>query len=202
MNLTAWENQAISAATAGAWEKAIDLNQKILQVNAKNVSALNRLARAFLENCQIDKARQTYQRVLKVDQYNPIASKNLKRLTGKKQLSSRSKTKKPVLATAFLEEPRKTKLIRVVRLTSAQGLAEVESGDEVKLILKKRFVGVVSQQDIHLGCLPEDISQRLIVFINGGNHYRAFVKTVERNSLEVMVKETRRSKKFKNQPSF
>lgn len=203
MTASVWEKQAITAATVGAWEKAIEINQKILSSQPQNVPALNRLARAFWENRQIKKARETYQRVLKIDQYNPIAIKNLKRLSGKKELATANhQKKKPTISEAFLEEPRKSKLIRVIRLTSAQRLAEIDSGDEVKLTPKNRFVAVTSHQNIHLGCLPEDISRRLITFIKGGNQYRAFVKTVTRNSLEVMVKEAYRSSKFKNQPSF
>lgn len=202
MSTAIWEKEAIQAATQGAWKKAIEFNQKILKLEPQNIPALNRLARAFLEAGNLATTEKIYQKVLKIDQYNPIALKNLKRLTGKNKQTSSAKEKKPVLAEVFLEEPRKTKIVRLVRLTSAQRLAEIDSGDEVKLVPKKRLVGIISENEIYLGCLPEDLSQRLTTFINGGNRYRAFVKTVERNLLEILIKETHRSSRFKNRPSF
>ncbi|PJE68555.1 hypothetical protein COU96_03205 [Candidatus Shapirobacteria bacterium CG10_big_fil_rev_8_21_14_0_10_38_14] len=202
MNTAVWEKEAIDAATQGTWKKAIELNQKILKSEPRNIAALNRLARAFLETGNLTATKKAYQKVLKFDQYNPIALKNLKRLTGKNNQNSSLKRKKPVSTEAFLEEPRKTKMVQVVRLTSAQRLAEVDSGDEVMLAAKKRFVAVMNENNIHLGCLPEDISRRLITFISGGNRYRAFVKTVDRNHLEILIKETHRSKRFQNRPSF
>jgi len=202
MNTDIWEKEAIQATTAGAWQKAIELNQKIIKADPKNVPAFNRLARAFLENHHFAKAKKTYQKVLAIDQFNPIASKNLKRLIGKTGKKITTQEKKPVVTEAFLQQPRQAKIVRAVRLTSAQRLAEVDSGDEVKLIPKNRFIGILSQEGVHLGCLPEDLSQRLITFINGGNKYQAFVKTVDRNLLEIMVKEIHRSKRFANRPSF
>jgi len=202
MNTAVWEKEAIDAATQGTWKKAIELNQKILKSEPRNIAALNRLARAFLETGNLTATKKAYQKVLKFDQYNPIALKNLKRLTGKNNQNSSLKRKKPVSTEAFLEEPRKTKMVQVVRLTSAQRLAEVDSGDEVMLAAKKRFVAVMNENNIHLGCLPEDISRRLITFISGGNRYRAFVKTVDRNHLKILIKETHRSKRFQNRPSF
>ena len=201
MDITVWEKKAIESAVQGAWQTAIDLNKKILKRSTKNIGALNRLARAFLQVGNLTATKKTYQRVLKIDQHNPIALKNLKRLTGKNNHVGLSKIK-PVTKEAFLEEPRKTKVIQLVRLTSAQQLADVDNGDEVFLVPKKRFVGVVSQSKVHLGCLPEDISRRLLAFMNGGNQYAAFVKIVGRSSIEILVKETFRSKRFRNRPSF
>ena len=203
MKTANWEKKAIEAAGRGSWQRAIEINQKILKAQPRNIAALNRLGRAFLESGNLAAAKKSYQKVIKVDRYNPIALKNLKRLTGKKkQFSLTPKKGRLVSAKDFLEEPRKTKLVSVVRLTSAQRLAEINSGDIVKLVCKKRFVAVLSQSGLHLGCLPEDLSRRLITFIKGGNRYLALVKTVERNLLEILIKETYRCRKFKNQPSF
>lgn len=202
MNTAVWESQAIKAALTGAWKKAIELNKRILKAEPQNIAALNRLARAFLENDNPATAKKTYQKVLKIDQYNPIALKNLKRLPGKKTQTSKKNEKKSVSAVAFLEEPRKTKIVSLVRLASAQQLAEIDSGDEVLLTPKKRFIAATNQNHTYLGALPEDLSQRLIAFFKGGNRYQAFVKSIDRNHLEVIIKEIHRAARFKNRPSF
>jgi hypothetical protein len=54
----------------------------------------------------------------------------------------------------------------------------------------------------YLGVIPEDLSQKLIRFINGGNQYQGFIKSVDRQKLEVFIKEVSRSKKFLTTPSF
>lgn len=200
--ITFLEKEAVAAATSGNWQKAIKINQKIIKFEPKKISALNRLAQAFFKTGNLTQAKKTYQKVLKIDQYNPIAFKNINRLVDKGKRGAKTNHVNQISGAAFLEEPRKTKISRVLRLTSAQRLAEVHSGDEVKLTPKKRFVCVISQNGIHLGCLPEDLSQRLTTFINGGNRYQAFVKTISRNQLEIIIKETHRSKRFQNQPSF
>jgi len=54
-----------------------------LKDNPKDISTLNRLGRAFWEINEIEKANKTYKKVISIDPFNPIANKNLKRLTTK-----------------------------------------------------------------------------------------------------------------------
>lgn len=201
MDIALLEKKAIEAAVRGAWQKAIDLNSKILKKNAKNIPALNRLARAYWETGNLASTKKIYQKVLKFDQYNPIATKNLKRLANRGKNSS-AKSKKLLSPEVFLEEPRKTKLVQVIRLTSPQRLAEIDNGDEVFLVLRKRFITVANQNGVHLGSLPEDLSQKLTPLIRSGNRYKAFVKNAEYNKLEILIREISRSQRFKNLPSF
>src|SRR5437870_3366835 len=72
---------AIDAALIGDWDKAIDLNEEIIEIDSQNIDSLNRLARALFEIGRYQKAKKIYQDVLKMDPYNNIAQKNLKRLS-------------------------------------------------------------------------------------------------------------------------
>src|SRR6266436_10065646 len=76
------KNQAIQTALEGQWELAINLNQEILQQNPADIETLNRLAFAYTALGKIQDAKKTYQRVLEIDVFNPIALKNYKRLSG------------------------------------------------------------------------------------------------------------------------
>lgn len=195
------EQQAIESAISGAWEIALSLNKKILKLDPKNIPALNRLARAYCETGNYPLTKKTYQKVISLDSVNHIALKNLKRL------DSRIAATKPGTGinhslSDFIEEPRKMKIVKLVRLTSPQTLAQVDSGDKIILIPKNRFVGVEKEDGTHLGCLPEDLSSRLIKFIRGGNRYEAYVKSIDRHHLEIVIKEVARGQKFKNLPSF
>lgn len=197
------EEQAIKAALNQNWLKAIEINRKIHKDNPKDIPALNRLGRAFWEMGKIDEANKAYKQAIKIDPFNPIANKNLKRLTGaKKRPHKNSKNDFVNSGKVFLEEPGKTKLIRLTRLSSPQILSELDSGDPVFLLIKKRLVSVLDSSKNYLGSIPEDLSQRLIKLIKGGNQYQGFVKSVDRQKLEVFIREVSRSRKLADTPSF
>ena len=194
------EKQAIQAANNGNWQKAIKLNQELINDNHKNIPALNRLARAYWELGKINQAQKTYRQVLTHDPYNPIASKNLQRL-GKK--SKKSQQKKTYLSgNLFIEEPGKTKTIKLIRLASSQVLSDLSNGQRVKLVPKKRAISVTNEENVYLGTVPDNLSIRLIKFIKGGNRYQVSVKAVDRYHLEIFVREVFRSSRFHNLPSF
>src|SRR3989344_8979330 len=81
---------AISAAFKGSWKKAIEINKKILKNNARDVEALNRLARGFAETGKKKPAIATSKKVLKIDPVNSIAKKCLTKL---KSFSTDTKNK-------------------------------------------------------------------------------------------------------------
>ncbi len=198
------EEQAIKAALNQNWPKAIEINKKILKDNPKDISTLNRLGRAFWEINEIEKANKTYKKVISIDPFNPIANKNLKRLTTKGKKKFRKNLKNGFIHSGrvFLEEPGKTKLVRLIRLNSPDILSEMDSGDPVFFLIKKRLVSITNINKNYLGSIPEDLSQRLIKFIKGGNQYQGFVRSVGRQKMEIFVREISRSKKFTDIPSF
>ena len=194
------EKQAVQAAIKGSWEQAVDLNRQLIKENPKNIAALNRLARAYWELGKISQAQKTYRKVLTFDPYNSIATKNLQRLVKKRKKSKQKKIDYP--SNLFLEEPGKTKTIKLIRLASAEVLSELSNGQPVKLEPKKRAISVTTEDKVYLGTIPDDLSLRLIIFIKGGNRYQDFIKAIDRQNLEIFVREVFRSKRFRNLPSF
>lgn len=194
------EKQAIRAAIDGAWQKAINLNLQLIKDNPKNVAAMNRLARAYWELGKILQAQKAYKKVLIIDPYNSIAAKNLQRLIKRRK---KSKPKKATYTNnLFLEEPGKTRTIKLIRLASADVLSELSSGQKVELSAKKRTISAASEDGTYLGTIPDDLSLRLIKLIKGGNRYQAYVKAVDQQHLEIFIREIFRSKRFHNLPSF
>lgn len=197
------EQQAIKAAMKGAWDQAIELNQKILKQQPNNIAALNRLARAFWEKGNLASARKSYRQVLSIDRYNIIASKNLKRLADQEKTPIKKEIKKKTAERAvFLEEPGKTKVVKLVRLASPEVLSELDSADEVLLTPKQHTISATDLDGTYLGTIPDDLSHRLLRLIKGGNRYQAFVKAVDRQNLEIFIRETKRASRFRNLPSF
>lgn len=204
MTTTALEEQAVKAALTQNWLKAVEINKKILKDFPQNIAALNRLGRAHWETGKITQAIQSYKKVLKFDSLNPIANKNLKRLEkgGQNKKKFPKKNNPTPLGKTFLEEPGKTKMVKLVRLAPPATLAQLDNADTVILTIKKRVVSVLSENGNYLGTIPEDLSIRLIRLIKGGNQYQSFIKGVDHQKLEIFIREVFRAKKFFNNPSF
>lgn len=193
---------AISAALIQDWTEAIRINLALLKTNKNNVSLLNRLGFAYLQSGNIADAKKTFLKVTKLDMYNQIAAKNLKKL-GLVHEKDIVKTKKTtVTPMSFLEEPGKTKIVECVNCAPLQVLLTVCPGEEIELKAKNHVVEARNEHNVYLGALPDDLSFRLIKFLGVGNTYQALVNAVGKNSLTLFLRETGRGKRFANQPSF
>lgn len=195
--------QAVNAALNSSWNTAIDCNEKILKKDPDDIAALNRIAYAYLELGNVNKAQKYYRLVLKIDSYNQIALKNIKKIKESsfpKKSIERKRTTLPM--SIFLEEPGKTKVVGLLKLASKNVLVSLRPGDNAILKPKKHYIVVEDCQENYLGSLPDDLSFRLLKLIKIGNQYEAFVRSSSKNSLFVFIKETFRSKRLNNTPSF
>lgn len=193
--------EAIDKALVQDWDGAVAVNSEILKIEEENIDALNRLAFAYAKLGVIDKAKRFYQKVLKLDPYNPIAAKNIKKLTTAKNGVTKS-TNTHMSPLMFLEEPGKTKIVALVNLAPEKTLSMVSAGQEVFLKEKRHCLEVRDSENVYLGALPDDLSFKLIKFLSGGNTYHTVVKSIAKNQLIIFLRETNRGKKFVNQPSF
>lgn len=197
-------HQAIDAALESRWEDAVKLNKKIIKLDPENVDALNRQAKAYMELGKFNLSKKYYNQVLKFDPYNPIALKNLKiikpfKSNGHPHISNGHYKLSPTL---FLQEPGKTKIVNLLNVAEPQKLSQTFCGMRVETIIKNRRIIIVDSEGGYLGVLPDDICHHLIRLLRGGNKYELIIKSIKINSLAVLIKETFRSKRFKNQPSF
>lgn len=198
--------QAIFAALSSHWEEALQLNQQIIEADPKNIDAFNRLGRAYFELGDLSQAQHCFETSMKIDPYNQIAAKFLKRIetfskTGAK-IENYQRQAAPVNGDSFIEEPGKTTLVNLLKTAEPYKLSLLSPGGEVKLIIKNRGISVMDHNGKYLGVLPDDISHRLIRLIHGGNKYQAFIKAIKTNSVSILIREIFRSSRFKNQPSF
>lgn len=195
------QSDAIKATLKGDWEKAIELNLELTKINPKDVESLNRLGFAYGALGKIKEAKKTYKEVLDIDDTNPIALKNLKRLG-----ENISRTNQPstflIDNSMFLEEVGKTKVVTLVNTAPPKTLHNLQIGQPVNLVIKRLKIFVLNYEESFLGMLPDNVSRRLIKFIKGGNKYISYVKSIEERNIAVFIKETKRVTKFKNQPSF
>lgn len=202
--------QAICAALSAKWLEAISLNEQILKTEPKNVDTLNRLARAYFELGQMKKAKEASEEALRIDPYNQIAFKFLKRIEACRKKNINQAINKSnllnhssqLLTDLFIEEPGKSKQVILLKVAEPQKLSRLSAGEPVNLIAKNRAIAVTDQCGEYLGVLPDDLSHRLLRLIKGGNKYQALIKNAKPNGLSILIKEVHRCTRFKNQPSF
>lgn len=191
------KSQAIQTALVGDWENAIALNKSILLEEPNDIDTLNRLAFAFLSQGKIKDAKKIYEKVLLLDMQNPIAIRNLKRLDD----PSTKKTNFQI-NNMFIEESGKTKIIELINVADKKIISNLRSGEKLALCIKRMKIFALDQDNQYIGMLPDDLCKRLIKFINVGNKYEAYARTVEINKITIFIRELKRIKRYKDQPSF
>lgn len=196
--------EAITAALEGAWEKAVALNLELTEEFPEDLDILNRLGKAYSELGQVNKAKATFEKVLETDPYNPIATKNIERLSTLRGSVFKPKDQgvKPLNPDVFIEEPGKTETVEVHDLAMPKVLINLRVGDSVKLSQTKENVTVISDDDHRLGKLEPEIGKDISQAINLGSQFSAIIKAIkvgkdEKNSaLTIFVRETTHSKKL------
>ncbi len=191
------KSQAIHTALVGDWNNAVSLNQSILQEDPDDIDTLNRLAFAFLSLGNTKDAKNIYEKVLSLDMKNPIAIRNLKRLS-----ENQIRVSSTPLNNLFIEEPGKTKVMELLNIADKKVVSYLRSGERIDLRIKRNRIFALNGDNQFIGMLPDDICQRLIKFINAGNQYEAYIRKVDNNRVSVFIRETKRVKKFRDQPSF
>lgn len=195
--MTNLKSQAIQTALVGDWNNAVNLNQQILVEYPNDIDTLNRLAFALLSLGKPKDAKVLYEKVLSLDMKNPIAIRNLKRLNDGKSTKINI-----TLNNIFIEEPGKTKVIELLNVADKKVITHLRSGETIELKIKRNKIFVIDSENQYIGMLPDDICQRLIKFMEAGNQYDAYIRTIENNRVCIFVRETKRIKKFHDQPSF
>ena len=182
--------EAIQAAISCNWENAIVLNSQILKIDPENLDALNRIARAYAENGDLDKAKKATEKVLKIDPANLIANRCItKWKTFKKNGPSNTK----ISTEAFIEEPGRTKVINLVSLGDSINISALTGGDPVKLVPHMHRVAISTLDGKYIGRFPDDMAFRFLQLIKTGMLYDAFVKFVSKNEVKVVIRSNSKS---------
>lgn len=193
-------NQAIQATLSGDWENAIELNKLLLKEKPDDVEALNRMGLAYTVTGDSKGAKKSYEKVIEIDPLNSIALKNLKRL----ETETGNNSDSPMIIQVnniFIEETGKTKVVELINLAQAEVLMSLRTGQSVDMSVKRLKI-FIHQGKNYIGVLPDDIGNRLIKFIKGGNTYEAFVKSSSHQNVSIFIRELKKSAKFKDHPSF
>ncbi len=200
------EQQAVDAAVAQQWDAAISNNEKILEIDPENIGANLRLGFAYLQIEKMKNSRKYYQKALKLQPRNPVALENLERINILEESSNGKspsiKIKANLNPNLFLEIPGKTKSITLVNLGQKNHLAELDIGEAVDLKLKRRKIEARTLTGDFIGYLPDDVSKRMIFFIEASSSYTAHVKEANSSRVIIFVKEEKKGPKVAHYSSF
>lgn len=190
------ENQAINNAMNGQWSEAIAFNESIIKIDKKNIEAYLRLGFAYLQTNKIKKAKQYYTQALKIQPNNNFVKKNLERI---KILESKKITYSnniPVDPLLFVDIPGKTKTVSLANCGPKSVLAKLTVGQKVFLVNKKRRIEIRTENKEYAGCLPDDLSKRLAIFIKNGGVFSVYIKETTLKHTIVLIKEEKKGAKM------
>lgn len=198
--------QAVDAAIAHDWDKAIELNVTITGLDPENTDAFLGLGYAYMQNGDYSKALKHYKEAVRIDPANVIARNNIDKLNvlTKKGAGSAKADKKDIRVSAdmFMHIEGKTRVVSLSNVGQIDVIAKLKIGEQVELKIKKRRVEVRNSEGEYIGCLPDDLSKRLVYFLEAKSKYIAFVKSATKGSVDVFIKELRKGAKVKNLVSF
>jgi tetratricopeptide (TPR) repeat protein len=180
---------AISHATRGEWEAAVEANRGLLELGP-DIDASNRLGKALAELGRHDEALKAYEKALERDATNRIAQRNVERLrvllaADKPAANGKVRTGKAP-ATVFIEEMGKTGRARLINLAAAGVLAPLSPGDAVELQVDKDELNARVSGRV-IGTVEPRIAARLLKLIAGGNRYEAAITTIHEAGADINI---------------
>ena len=199
------KESAIELAVAGKYQEAIETNQQILKQSPKDPDIVMQLAHAYWQLGELTNAEKYYLKALKIDPNNNLAKKKivlLNALKKKTKLKTPQNKAKIVSITELIEEPGITKIIRLSIVGKPEHISLLSIGEEVFLKIKKRKIGIRDLNGNYVGCLPDDLSKRLIQFIKYKTKYEAFVFSIEKNEVKVFIREVKKPRRLSHTATF
>ncbi|MCD6452863.1 MAG: tetratricopeptide repeat protein [Dehalococcoidales bacterium] len=194
--------QAIALMMQGRWRAAVAVNQSLVEGFPTDVSAYNRLGRAYMELGEFAHAEEAYRQALEVDPYNTIARKNLDRLAHLKDTMTAPGGDSRLVPQHFIEETGKTGVVELDHLAPPEVVAKMVAGDRVCLKTEGAALIVENGRGEYLGRVDPRYGQRLARLIKGGNQYTAVVVSSTEAAMTIIIREVYQSPGQRGQRSF
>ena len=196
------QDKAIQYSLLCKWQEACSINEAILEDNPEDIDSLNRLGFAYMQIGELDRSRDIYSRVIGLDESNPIAAKNLKKLEALAKSGRTPNGDAVPRVMRFIEEAGKTKTVVLINIADKKTLSGLQIGQIAGLTIKRSKIFIQTTDNVYIGMLPHDLGIRLIEFVREGNVYEVYVKEASEKEVVVFIRECSRCRKFANHPSF
>jgi len=194
---------AISLAMQGQWREAVAANKGIIENFPDDVDAYNRLGKAYTELGEYSQAKEAYGRVIEIDPYNPIARKNLERLSYLIESHSHPEgSYHKVEPQHFIGETGKSSVVNLYHLAPKEIRARMVAGNAVQLKISGKSLIAENTAGQYLGQVEPKHGQRLAKLMNGGNKYSAAIVSSKEDRMTIILRETYQDPGQDGQPSF
>lgn len=190
---------AISCALSCKWNEAIEANKEILKHNPEDTEALNRLARAYCECGELELAKKTSTKSLKIDPDDQIALKALEKY---KKRSTKVSDDQNIKASDFIEESGTTKQASLINIAQTNVVSSLDSGDEVLIDAHSHRVAITTLDKKYVGRLTDDLSAIVKKLIARKYQFRVLIKSASKEAVKIFIKEVRRGKGYESVKSF
>ena len=201
--MRALADQAVAAALDADWDRAVELNGKILEGAPDDIEARNRIGRAFIEQGKLDEAKAAFAEVLKAEPYNPIAIRGTQRIAQLGEHKAHSvTTNTKTQPRLFIEDMGKTGILRLINPAPAHILARYSAGAECELREQEGLLAVHARDGELLGFLEPKTGRRLIDLIRTGNQYVAAIVSNDQANARVAIREVAQSEQNASRISF
>jgi tetratricopeptide (TPR) repeat protein len=182
--------EAIDLAMQARWQEAVDVNRELIESFPDDVETYNRLGRAYMELGKFAKAKEAYRKTVKLEPYNAIANRNLRRLNDLKETDKTEVETEKFEPEQFIEEIGKAGVVTLVDLAQKEKRALTVAGDKANIKLNGSYLTVENGRGEYLGKVEPKQAIRLIRLILGGNKYSAVVVKSAADGMTIMVRET------------
>lgn len=204
--IIALQNQAINAALSQNWDEAIHINLEILSLDDRNIDAYLSTGYAYMQTNNYTNAQKYYKKALELHPGNPIAQCNLDKIsilkTSKDTSSIKPCPKNIASIDKFIAVMGKTKIVELVKIGQSKIIVHLQIGEQVYYKERKRRLEVRNQNNEYIGALPDDLSKRLLFFIENKSNYAIYIKSALKNCVEVFIEEIQKGNKVKHLVSF
>ena len=187
--LTILSQLAVKASLEGKWKNAIDLNNQILDIERDDISAKNRLGRAYLQLSEFSKAKKCFEEVLDLDPINITAQKNILMAKSRKKEVAQN----PNVAKSLIKEPGTT-TEEFINITAKRITSEsLKPGEALFLKVDKKTASVIKldlkqNPSILLGKIEGPVAVRLFKARNLGASLIAHFLSGNGKTAKIMVR--------------
>jgi tetratricopeptide (TPR) repeat protein len=182
--------EAIDLAMQARWQEAVSVNEELIQSFPEDVDTFNRLGRAYMELGKYAKAKEAYHHTVKLEPYNAIANRNLRRLNDLKEMRKAPVETDRVEPEQFIEEIGKAGVVTLTELAPKEKRALTVAGDKAVVKLDGSYLVVENTHGNYLGKVDPRQATRLIRLMLGGNKYSGVVVKSTADGMTVMIRET------------
>jgi hypothetical protein len=191
--------EAVDLAMNGRWEEAAAVNRLVIAASPSDVEAFNRLGKSLLELGDPVAAREAFQHSLSLSPTNPIARKNIERLSnGIVAVAGTAELTKKML----IGDAGKSANVLLLGCATSSERPSLTPGSAIELRVHKGNLVAYTPEGHYVGIVPPRVGHRLVALMEGGNCYNAGIVNSTADTIRVVLQESYQHPSLRSKASF